>query len=158
MHGGYLGYGLLIYMNCFPYVSLTRASLVAQRVENLRSTWRTQVLSLGQKYPLEKEMATHSSILAWEIPWTKRPDGLQSMGSQTVQLRLWLSYLSWSQRSRWAFHSAVLLSKLPRDRSLISCSSPLQANSSPLGKPLYNCNTYKIIYNWRMWENETTEK
>ena len=84
MHGGCLGYGLLIYMNCFPYVSLTRASLVAQRVENLRSTWRAQVLSLGQKYPLEKEMATHSSILAWEIPWTKRPDGLQSMGSRRV--------------------------------------------------------------------------
>ena len=42
----------------------------------------TQVRSLGQEDPLEKEMATHSSILAWEIPWTEEPDGLQSMGSQ----------------------------------------------------------------------------
>ena len=42
----------------------------------------TQVQSLGQEDPLKKEMATHSSILAWEIPWTEEPDGLQSMGSQ----------------------------------------------------------------------------
>ena len=43
-----------------------------------------RVLSLGQEDPLEKEMATHSSILAWEIPWTEEPGGLQSMGSQRV--------------------------------------------------------------------------
>ena len=43
-----------------------------------------QVLSLGHEDPLDKEMATHSSILVWEIPWTEAPDGLQSMGSQTV--------------------------------------------------------------------------
>ena len=42
----------------------------------------TQVRSLGQDDPLEKKMATHSSILAWEIPWTEEPGGLQSMGSQ----------------------------------------------------------------------------
>ena len=41
-----------------------------------------QVRSLGQEYPLEKGMATHSSILAWEIPWSEEPGGLQSMGSQ----------------------------------------------------------------------------
>ena len=45
----------------------------------------TQVQSLGQEDPLEKEMATHSSILAWKIPWTEDPDGLQSMGSQRVR-------------------------------------------------------------------------
>ena len=44
--------------------------------------WETQVQSLVQEDPLEKEMATHSSILAWEIPWTEEPGGLQSMGSQ----------------------------------------------------------------------------
>ena len=44
----------------------------------------TQVQSLGQEDPLEKEMATHSSILAWRIPWTEEPGGLQSMGSQRV--------------------------------------------------------------------------
>ena len=46
--------------------------------------WETRVRSLGQEDPLEKEMATHSSTLAWKIPWTEEPDGLQSMGSQRV--------------------------------------------------------------------------
>ena len=46
--------------------------------------WETQVRYLGQEDPLEKEMATHSSILAWRIPWTEEPGGLQSMGSQRV--------------------------------------------------------------------------
>ena len=45
----------------------------------------TRVQSLGPEDPLEKEMATHSSILAWEIPWTEEPGGLQSMGSQRVR-------------------------------------------------------------------------
>ena len=44
----------------------------------------TQVQCLGQEDPLEKEVATHSSILVWEIPWTEKPDGLQSMGTQSV--------------------------------------------------------------------------
>jgi len=63
---------------------------MAQSVKNLpamqgntcRISW---VQSLGQKDPLEKEMATHSSNLAWEIPWTEEPGGLESMGSQRVR-------------------------------------------------------------------------
>ena len=58
---------------------------MAQAVKNLltrQETQETQVLSLGREYPPEKEMATHSSFLAWEIPCTKEPYGLQSMGSQ----------------------------------------------------------------------------
>ena len=58
------------------------ASLVAQTVKNSPAMQETQILSLGLEYPLEKEMATHSSVLAWEIPWTEEPGGLQSMGSQ----------------------------------------------------------------------------
>ena len=46
--------------------------------------WETQVRSLGREVPLEKEMATHSSILAWKIPWTEEPGWLQSMGLQSV--------------------------------------------------------------------------
>ena len=46
--------------------------------------WKTWVLSLGREEPLEKEMVTHSSILAWRIPWTEEPDGLQSTGLQRV--------------------------------------------------------------------------
>ena len=58
------------------------ASLVAQLVKNLPATQETWVRSLEWKYPLEKEMVTHSSILAWRIPWTKEPNRLQSRGSQ----------------------------------------------------------------------------
>ena len=47
-----------------------------------------QILSLGQDGPLEKEMATHSSILTWEIPWTEKPGGLQSMGLEKSQIQL----------------------------------------------------------------------
>ena len=60
-------------------------SPVAQMVKNLPTVRETQVWSLGQKDPLEKGMATHSSILAWRILWTEEPDGLQSRGSQRVR-------------------------------------------------------------------------
>ena len=61
-----------------------RASLVAQMVKHLPTMWETWVQSLGQEDPLEKEMANHSSTLAWKIPWTEEPGRLQSMGSQRV--------------------------------------------------------------------------
>ena len=60
------------------------ASLVAQRLKRLPATQETWVRSLGWEDPLEKEMATHSSILAWRIPRMEEPGGLQSMGSQRV--------------------------------------------------------------------------
>ena len=60
----------------------SRASLIAQSVKNLPAVHETWVEFLGWEDPLEKEMATHSSILAWRIPWTEEPGGLQSMGSQ----------------------------------------------------------------------------
>ena len=62
--------------------AVLRASLVAQSVKNLPAVQETQVRSLGWEDPLEKEMPTHSSILAWKILWTEEPGGLQSMGSQ----------------------------------------------------------------------------
>ena len=61
-----------------------QASLVAQRLKRLPAVPETWVRSLGQDDPLEKEMATHSSILAWRIPWTEEPGGLHSTGSQRV--------------------------------------------------------------------------
>ena len=60
------------------------ASLVAQSVKNLPAVQETRVRSLGWEDPLEKEMATHSSILAWKISWTKEPRGLQYMELQRV--------------------------------------------------------------------------
>ena len=59
---------------------MDRASLVAQTVKRLPAMWETWVQSLGREDPLEKEIATHSSTLAWRIPWTEEPGRLQSMG------------------------------------------------------------------------------
>ena len=70
------------------------ASLVAQTVKNVSGKAGPQVQSLGWKDSLEKGMATHSSILAWGIPWTKKPDALLFMGSQ-----------SWMQLRAYHFHS-----------------------------------------------------
>ena len=70
---------LVIYMCVCIY-----ASLVAQRLKRLPAMWETWVRSLGWEDPLEKEMATHSSILAWRIPWTEEPGRLQSTGLQRV--------------------------------------------------------------------------
>ena len=61
----------------------TTASLVAQTVKNLPAMQETRVQSLGREDPLEKEMATHSSILASRIPWTEEPGGLQSKRLQS---------------------------------------------------------------------------
>ena len=66
--------------------SLTGTSLVAQTVNRLPTMQKTQVRSLGREGPLEKEMATHPSTLAWKIPWTEEPGRLQSVGSQRVGL------------------------------------------------------------------------
>ena len=65
-----------------------KASLIAQLVKNLPTMQETWVQFLGWEDPLEKEMATHSSILAWEIPWTEEPDWLLSMGSKNSWTQL----------------------------------------------------------------------
>ena len=68
--------------------TMCRDFLVAQKVRSPPAMQETWVQSLGQEDPLEKEVATHSSILAWEIPWTEEPDTLQSMGLQKSQTGL----------------------------------------------------------------------
>ena len=60
--------------------------LVGQTVKNLPAMQQTRVQFLGQEDPLEMETATHSSIIAWEIPWTEEPGRLQSMGSQELDM------------------------------------------------------------------------
>ena len=69
-------------IECFHIVYI--ASLVAQRLQRLPAVRETRVQALGREDPLEKGMATHSSMLAWRIPWTEEPGGLQSMGLQRV--------------------------------------------------------------------------
>ena len=91
------------------------ASLVAQMVKNLPSMQETQVWSLGRKDPLEESMAIYSRILAWRIPWTEDPDGLQSKGSHRV-------------RHNWSNLARMHMSSLGR--------SPREGNGNPL---LYSC-------------------
>ena len=79
-----------IFLKYFQFLFLLKlssnkiASLVAQRLKHLPLMRETWVQSLGQEDPLEKEMATHSSTLAWKIPWMEEPGRLQSMGLQRV--------------------------------------------------------------------------
>ena len=97
---------LLFPPNLKAVFSFLWASLVAQRLKHLPAMRETWVRSLDQEDPLEKEMATHSSILAWRIPWTEVPGGLQSMGSQrighdwVISLSLFYSFLCCAE----AFH------------------------------------------------------
>ena len=69
--------------HCSPFYIWT--SLVAQRLMRVPAMQEIQAQTLGQEDPLEKEMAIHSSTLAWRMPWTEEPDELQSMGSQRVR-------------------------------------------------------------------------
>ena len=74
-------WGVSMYLYVSIYVC---TSLVAQTVKHLPTMQETWVRPLGREDPLEKEMATHSSILAWKMPWTEEPGWLLSMGSQRV--------------------------------------------------------------------------
>ena len=73
-----------ISLSFFKNLIFLVASLVAHRLKRLPGMWETRVPSLSWEDPLEKEMATHSSALAWRIPWREEPGRLQSMGSQRV--------------------------------------------------------------------------
>ena len=75
-----------LFLMFHPQINLCTPYLMAQTVKNLPAMQEVQVRSLDQGDPLEKGMSTHSRILAWEIPWTEEPGGLQSMGSQRVSL------------------------------------------------------------------------
>ena len=108
------------------------ASLLAQTVKNLPAIQKTWALFLGQEDPLEKGMATHSSILAWRIPWTQKPGGLQSMGSQRAGH-------SWATNTHIQFSSVVSDSLRPHglQHTRPPCPSPtprVYSNSCPLSQ------------------------
>ena len=99
------------------------ASLVAQRLKRLPPMWETRVQSLGREDPLEKEMATHSSTIAWKIPWTEELGRLQSMGSQRVGHN-WATSL---------LHFRLVTTFLPRSKCLLI--SWLQSPSAVILEP-----------------------
>ena len=123
-----------IYILYYTY-DLHKASLIAQSVKNLLIVQGTWVQSLGQEDPLEKEMATHSSILAWKIPWTEEPAWLQSIGSQRVgdnwrtNTSLHLSCFSHVQlfaTLRTVAHQALLSMRFSRQDTEVDCNFLLQ--------------------------------
>ena len=103
---------------------------MAQTIKNLSAMQETLVQSLGQEDPLKKEMAAHSSILVWRIPWTEEPGGLQSMGSRTVghawsngTTTIYLNrYKDKYRRRQWHPTPVLLPGKSHGRRSLVGCS------------------------------------
>ena len=118
-----------------------RTSLVAQTVKRLSTMQQTWVRSLGREDPLQKEMASHSSTIAWKIPWTEEPDRLQSMGSQRVG-HDWATSLSCSRYPVWdSLHfldlggSFPFLSTLQKFSTMISSnifSSTFSSSQAPM--------------------------
>ena len=84
---------------------------MAQPVKRLPAMWETWVWSLGQKDPLQEKMTTHSSILAWKIPWMKDPGGLQSMGLQRVRHDWAISLIDVVMKRKSQKKSSTLLPK-----------------------------------------------
>ena len=94
------------------HIYMYRASLIAQMVKRLPTTRETQAQSLGQEDPLEKGMATHSSMLAWRIPWTEEPGSLEFMGSQELDMTERLNHHSGAHfyRNLFADHPSKFFS------------------------------------------------
>ena len=100
-------------------------------VKNPATVQETQVWSLGQEDPWEREMATHSSIPAWEIPWTEEPGGLQSMGLQRIGHN-WVTHTEhWAANPGWSYIEILSLSHLQRPPHCWPRLAASQGLSSP---------------------------
>ena len=115
---------------CLLIIIIIQASLVAQTVKCLSAIQETWVRSLGWEDPLEKEMAAHSSILAWKIPWTMEPGRLLSMGLQTVGhdwakgRRWWLLFGLWCEACRIQFPNQGLNLHSPHWKHRVLTTGP----------------------------------
>ena len=108
---------------------------MAQTVKNLPAVWENQVQFLDREDPLEKKMATHASILAWEIPWTEEPGGLQSTGhkeldsTEQLTLSLWLV-------AHYPVHVSVFMINSVQSLSRVRLCDPMD-RSTP-GLPVHH--------------------
>ena len=109
------GSALFLFCSCVRVISFPGGSVVKNLPANAADTGDTGS-SLGQEDPLEEEMATHSSTLAWEIPWIEEPGGLQSKGSQRFGHDC--NNLAWSKSYRWASLMAQMIKNPPAIREM----------------------------------------
>ena len=125
--------------------SLLGASLVAQRLKRLPGMRETRVRSLGQEDPLEKEMVTHSSTLAWRIPWREETGSLQSMGSQRVR-HDWATSLT---------HSLIVLLVLKKGKRHNKCKWSQKCgkcyNGAMGGVPGSTKEALGAAWQWEWW-------
>ena len=129
-----------------------------QTVKNLRAMQKTQVQSLGWKDTLEKGMATHSSILAWEIPWTEEPSGLQSIVVVVQSLSpVWLFATPWTAAGQTSVSFTISLSLL---KLMSTCStSVMPSNHLILCHPLFllNLSQHQGLFQWVRSSHQVTE-
>ena len=104
----------------FFSTTFLRTSLVAQMVKRLPTMQKTRVQSLGREDLLEKEMATHSSILAWKIPWTEEPVGYSPWGRKESDTTEWLQLLSWELGWGLSFSRPVATAGSSRFANILS--------------------------------------
>ena len=132
----------------------------------MQETQETRVWSLGQEDHLEKKMATHSSILAWRIPWTEEPGGLQSMGSQSRTRLKWLNTgiilipLSWGQFLDYASHGFMSWSWSDQHTVSVSSSGDSYStckNDSNMYQELNDSVTLILISTVLLWLGEPRE-
>ena len=156
---------------------VNKFSLVVQTVMSLHAMWETQVQSLGRKDPLEMEMATHSSILAWKIAWMEKPGGLQSMRSQrvgddgTTNTSIFLDVLrlgGWLPGEpveiRWWELSVIFPPQTLRKREGLEFES---VTTGQLFHQSFLCNessikvkaegNHRLVNTWRFWESNDLE-
>ena len=133
------------------------SSLVAWMIKNLPVMWETRVWSLGGEDPLEKEIATHSSILAWRTPWTEEPGGLQSMGSRRV-------------RHNWATNTQLLYGVFRSHKNILILTLVMVGVIilKTIVWYIYFCHTMQLVGSWfpeqglnlhsQQWKHWTTSE
>ena len=117
---------------------------MAQMVKHLSTMWDTYVWSLGREDPLEKEMAIHSSTVAWKIPWTEEPGRLQSMRSQRVRHN-WATKTCTFTHSLWCSKLSIADLNLPIENRLFVLINSVSPVSSDLSR-LYFYNLHVLVY------------
>ena len=134
-----------------------RGSPMAQMVKCLPAMWETQVWSLGWEDPLEKEMAAHSGILAWKIPWTEEPGRLQSMGWQRVGHN-WATSLSLIEKTKTKNNTLLEFSLMIKLYSIWELSTYALLKEFRTGTSKYAALVYWLFWAEDIWNSLYRER